>query len=176
VLLCFSLPLLAATNASTCFASCSGTCCFTQFNTTSKQCITCDDACQTTTSATSYRIFYKDRYNSNTPGNGARVCIAFANNGWWNKCNLGPSLVNAYTSSGVLSEDAKSPVTIITALTWHKVSKYQDCQNRCGQSSLCWGFVYQEVPGGENRCLYRGGCSAEVPGGPIPSVFNTYVA
>jgi hypothetical protein len=173
---CCSLPLPAGITDTTCFASCSSRCCFTQYNATSKQCNTCSNSCQTTTNAAAnYRIHYKDRFNSNTDANGARVCRVINNNGWWKDCNLGPTILSAYTSGPALSgADATTVVLVVDSATWHPVSNVNDCKNRCGESSVCWGFVYQTVSSGSDRCLYMGG-QGQCPSGPIPSVFNTYV-
>lgn len=150
---------------SACLASCPpGSCCFAQYDVTSRVCstVTLDPAAGDAT--TGMQMFYKlppagmgAAASSLTQAAPPKVSAKGLASGHYAVCGI-PAVqaTTWYTAGSDLGSDART-FAKGSSVSWDINTTRPECKARCDQSNVCFGFIFDAASG---SCLYRGGVDA----------------
>lgn len=158
----YSAPALAS-----CFAACpNNMCCLTQWDATNKYCrvATFTPVDFTSNTTTGVQLLYKlppsvlgSASSVKNPADEPTVKTKTIASGYYATCSVPAATAAIWQTAGSnLGDDARTFSTAVGLWDTTSGSK-KECQRRCDNSNVCWGFFYNVAT---NACLYRGGVDA----------------
>lgn len=162
-----------------CLSSCpANSCCMAQYEVATKACKTATLAPVAADAAGYYKLFYKlppstmgsasslkapdatseQLVNAVGTTNAEVVKGKMISSGIYARCVVPDALVDNWMKVGtILTSDARTFSGETDAwMVADYVSSYKDCQQKCDESNVCWGFIHS-TQYNYNQCLYKGG-------------------